>query len=424
MYYVTYPILPPEAQNRRRSSRKHQNNIEPEPYGALELGVFDIENDNLASALNFVKRNSKATLFDIDGIIADVATADEPASRFVQKRLKLGSPEERLVGLKVALSSLDELWSDHYGNFMLQGIFEFGTADMKKDLMDAIYCGDVVALCLHMHGCRVIQKAIRCLEQEDVSKLIKEFHDKVITFTHDPNGNHVIQRSIQVMSSFAKEAADSGDPDLASSLSDQMQFIIDDIVANAETLSTHRYGCRVVQRAIEHCVDEQKNAVLETLVSCHENLVVDQYGNYVVQQVLACGTEAHQAAILKTLTHNGALLTLSKHKYASNVVEAVLMHGKPHHKEQILEEMLTDTRKDHVGGYCCAIELSKDPIANYVVKKAIEVSEDEQKEKLFQLISASRPELAKSPYAKYVLQRIDKHEKSLDKQEKSNDIKE
>ena len=65
-------------------------------------------------------------------------------------------------------------------------------------------------------SCRVIQKAIRCLEQEDV--------DKVLTFIHDPNGNHVIQICIQVMSSFAKSAVNSDDPGLASSLSHQTRY--------------------------------------------------------------------------------------------------------------------------------------------------------------------------------------------------------
>lgn len=128
------------------------------------------------------------------------------------------------------------------------------------------------------NSCRVIQKAIRCLEEEEVCKLVTKFHDQVLTFTHDPNGNHVIQRSIQVLSAFAKIAMSNGDDDIATSLSDQMQFIIDDIAANTETLSTHRYGCRVVQRVIEHCLDEQKDVVLEHIIDCHDKLVVDQYG--------------------------------------------------------------------------------------------------------------------------------------------------
>ena len=55
---------------------------------------------------------------------------------------------------------------------------------------------------------------------------------------------------------------------------------------------------------------------------------------------MVCGSEAHQAAILKTLTDGDSLLALSKHKYASNVVESVLMHGGTHAREVILEEML------------------------------------------------------------------------------------
>ena len=63
-------------------------------------------------------------------------------------------------------------------------------------------------------------------------------------------------------------------------------------------------------------------------------------GNYVIQQVLVYGNEEHLAAILMTLTENDALLVYSKHKYASNVVEAILENGKPNHKEKILKEML------------------------------------------------------------------------------------
>ena len=81
--------------------------------------------------------------------------------------------------------------------------------------------------------------------------------------------------------------------------------------------------------------------------------------------------------------------------------------------------------------------MARDPIANYVVSKAIEVSEGEQKKRLVALLASDRAVLvsaayhfcsfanilvlltqylvchttqAKSPYAKYVLQNIDKLE--------------
>ena len=63
-------------------------------------------------------------------------------------------------------------------------------------------------------------------------------------------------------------------------------------------------------------------------------------GNYVIQQVLTCGGEDHQSAILKTLTKTESVLRFSKHKDASNVIEAVLVHGEAHHKKEILDELL------------------------------------------------------------------------------------
>lgn len=133
------------------------------------------------------------------------------------------------------------------------------------------------------NSCRVIQKALRCLGQEEVCKLITTFQDKVMAFIFDPNGNHVIQRSIQVLSEFAKadDLYDCGHEKnelAATSVSDQMQLIVDDITKNVEVLSTHRYGCRVVQRAVENCKGLHKHALLDEIISCHEKLIIDQYG--------------------------------------------------------------------------------------------------------------------------------------------------
>ena len=63
-------------------------------------------------------------------------------------------------------------------------------------------------------------------------------------------------------------------------------------------------------------------------------------GNYVIQQVFTCGGEDYQAAIIKTLTKTDALLEFCKHKFASNVIEAVLVHGNAQHKKKIFDEML------------------------------------------------------------------------------------
>jgi Pumilio-family RNA binding repeat len=44
-----------------------------------------------------------------------------------------------------------------------------------------------------------------------------------------------------------------------------IQFIIDAFVGQVEKLSTHAYGCRVIQRILEHCIDSQRDPVLEEI---------------------------------------------------------------------------------------------------------------------------------------------------------------
>ena len=62
------------------------------------------------------------------------------------------------------------------------------------------------------------------------------------------------------------------------------------------TLSTHPYGCRVIQRILEHCTPEQTTPILDELHSSTEQLLQDQYGNYVIQHVLEHGKPVRDLA--------------------------------------------------------------------------------------------------------------------------------
>ena len=80
------------------------------------------------------------------------------------------------------------------------------------------------------------------------------------------------------------------------------------------TLSTHPYGCRVIQRILEHCLSEQTTPILEELHDHTERLVQDQYGNYVIQHVLEHGRPEDKSKIVSEL--RGKVLLLSQHKFA------------------------------------------------------------------------------------------------------------
>ena len=77
----------------------------------------------------------------------------------------------------------------------------------------------------------------------------------------------------------------------------RLQFIIDAFQGQVYALSTHPYGCRVIQRILEHCAAEQTKPVLEELHTNIEALFMDQYGNYVVQHVLDRGNPEDKSMI-------------------------------------------------------------------------------------------------------------------------------
>ena len=190
-----------------------------------------------------------------------------------------------------------------------------------------------------IHRCRVVQKALETLEEEDLPRLLKEFHNNVLSCIHDQNGNHVIQKCIEVMSEKAKRARDDGEATKADFYSEQIDFLVDDVLGNVTSLSCHPYGCRVLQRILEHCVEPKKSRALDEISKCHRTLLDDQYGNYVIQHVLQFGRCSDRDSILEIVVENG-LLILARQKFASNVVEKLLKHGNGAQRRAIAREML------------------------------------------------------------------------------------
>ena len=58
-------------------------------------------------------------------------------------------------------------------------------------------------------------------------------------------------------------------------------------------LATHPYGCRVVQRVLEHCtIADVKDHIRGEILRTTLPLATDQYGNYVIQHMLEHGPES------------------------------------------------------------------------------------------------------------------------------------
>jgi len=282
-------------------------------------------------------KNRDLTIHQIEGHVVEFCQ-DQKGSRFIQQRLEMGDVTEQEIVMKEMLPEIRRLRNDVFGNYVVQKLLEFGKPKIKAEIRETLE-GEMLQLSLQMYGCRVVQKALEALDENELPRILAEFHHNVLSCIHDQNGNHVIQKCIEVLSSRSKKALVAGDTFKASFLNEQIDFIVDDVLVNVVTLSCHPYGCRVLQRILEHCEDKRKTVVLDKIKNFHRKLLDDQYGNYVIQHVLQYGRSCDRDSILEIVVSCG-LLRLSRQKFASNVVEKLLKYGNGSQTKAIVREML------------------------------------------------------------------------------------
>ena len=85
----------------------------------------------------------------------------------------------------------------------------------------------------------------------------------VVVLIKDLNGNHVIQKCLNKLAP------------------EDNQFIYNAVAANCVEVATHRHGCCVLQRCIDHASEHQRVQLVNEITYNALTLVQDPYGNYV-----------------------------------------------------------------------------------------------------------------------------------------------
>ncbi|KAF8910948.1 armadillo-type protein [Gymnopilus junonius] len=296
-------------------------------------------------------------LKDILGHIIEFS-GDQYGSRFIQQNLQAASYEEKQkIFDEIVPSKADQLIKDVFGNYVIQKFFEFGS-QAQKDILANIVQKQVISLSLHIYGCRVVQKAIDCVSELQQSAIIRYLEQDILTCIKDAHGNHVIQKLVEVVP-----------PDRLTFL----PFLRDNMLA----LATHPYGCRVLQRCLEHLPDVHTKALIQAIHACTLELMQDQYGNYVIQFIIQQGREHDKATVISKI--QGKLVKLSQHKYASNVCEKALLCTDSETRHTLINEIMIN----HSESENPVLTMVKDQYANYVLQRALTVVEGRQREDFY-----------------------------------------
>ncbi|CAA2997203.1 pumilio homolog 4 isoform X1 [Olea europaea subsp. europaea] len=214
--------------------------------------------------------------------------------------------------------------------------------------------------------------------------MVAELDGSVMKCVRDQNGNHVIQKSIECVPQ------------------DRIQFIISSFMGQVVTLSMYPYGCRVIQRVLEHCDDRKtQQMIMDEIMTSVCTLAQDQYGNYVIQHVLQHGKPPKRSAIISKLA--GQIVKMSQQKFASNVVEKCLTFGGPEERTLLVSEMLGSTDENEP-----LQAMMKDQFGNYVVQKVLETCDDQSCELILSRIKVHLNALKRYTYAKHIVSRVEK----------------
>jgi len=262
---------------------------------------------------------------------------------------------------------------DPFGNYLIQKLVQYGTVEQRATLV-SMAAPHLIPIALNVHGTRVIQKMLEVADTDaQIDTLIGAMAARVMELILDMNGNHVVQRC------------------LASLPPERAAFVYDAVRNETVRVSTHRHGCCVLQRCLDHAPEMHRGPIIGLVVSNAKKLVLDPFGNYVVQYVLELKSAELTRGIANALV--GAFAELSLQKFSSNVIEKCLQAGDMHVIATVTREI---TSAKSLG------QLLHDPFANYVLQTLLTVGGEAEAALLLEKLQPHLKTLRSTLYGKRI----------------------
>jgi hypothetical protein len=232
----------------------------------------------------------------------------------------------------------------------------------------------LVRIALNQHGTRALQKMIEFISTDEQTRtVVHALQSHVVELVQDLNGNHVIQKCLNRLSA------------------DDAQFIYDAVGMDCVIVGTHRHGCCVLQRCIDHASGEQRARLISQITSNAFSLVQDPFGNYVVQYILDLGEPHFTEPLCEAF--RGNVPALSKQKFSSNVIEKCLRTADYQISRVMIDEMLAGNELE---------KMLRDSFANYVIQTAMDFADPDTHTKIVEAIRPVLPSIRQTPHGRRI----------------------
>ncbi|ODV68986.1 ARM repeat-containing protein, partial [Hyphopichia burtonii NRRL Y-1933] len=287
---------------------------------------------------------------------------DQYGCRFLQKKIDenlISNSQLRKSNFEIIFKEiypyLYELIIDPFGNYLIQKLIDY-CDESNLNLILEILQFNLFQISINQHGTRALQKIIDNLNNDyQLNLLIKGLKPYIIELIKDLNGNHVIQK---ILNKYNPE---------------NCQFIYDSIINDLYIVATHKHGCCVLQKCLNHVNNYQLNDFANKILSfdIFINLINDQFGNYVLQYLISINSIEIDIKIFNNFIKFG-INNLCNLKFSSNVIEKFLKNCFNNE----FKSMDFSNLKFELSYHILNSDLNKlinDPYGNYVIQTLIDI---------------------------------------------------
>eukprot|EP01053_Blabericola_migrator_P003389 Blabericola_migrator_1__3388@NODE_1_length_33786_cov_123_788665_g0_i0_p2_GENE_NODE_1_length_33786_cov_123_788665_g0_i0NODE_1_length_33786_cov_123_788665_g0_i0_p2_ORF_typecomplete_len977_score135_10PUF/PF00806_19/1_9e03PUF/PF00806_19/1_5e05PUF/PF00806_19/0_56PUF/PF00806_19/0_3PUF/PF00806_19/1_2e07PUF/PF00806_19/1_1e07PUF/PF00806_19/0_19PUF/PF00806_19/0_0088CPL/PF08144_11/4_6e03CPL/PF08144_11/0_46CPL/PF08144_11/15Herpes_BBRF1/PF04793_12/0_054Herpes_BBRF1/PF04793_12/2_6e03FCD/PF07729_12/2_6e02FCD/P len=310
------------------------------------------------------------------GNVLTLTLKDQATCRTLQKHLQETTPESRAAILKEALPHFVRLMTDPIGNYFCQTVVQVASPEDLKKLLDRVW-KQLPSMSKSLYGTRAVQRLVERCGPLYAKKLLKAFAGHFHDLAVDACGSHVVR---QILESIPAEHA---------------EVVHGEIRSNVLEISMTKRGCCAVQKCLDCCTEQQRHLLVTRILEHIPQLIQDPFGNYVIQHVLNLKDPRLNSQVIEYVLID--LWYLSKHKFASNVVERCVRLSDCYQLGSIMGSLVSlGVRKVR--------ELLEDSFGNYVIQSVLETVPHDTFGPLDRVVAFCLPDLNQTAHGRRIAQ--------------------
>ena len=338
---------------------------------------------------NDIHLNKKSNLYLI--------CQDQSNCRSIQDQLDLNKNDVKYITnfIEQLKPHLINIMTHQFGNYVIQKLFEILIYQENKELFTEIISlldqnNSLYSISINNYGTRVIQKTLEKLiesgynkiETAEINNCFKNLiSEHLYDLCKDKNGNHVYQK---LLKAFKGEKEETNN------------FLYDYLADIAVDVALLQQGATIFSTAINLGSYNAKEKICVNINQNLDKLINNKYGNYSVQAIINALKDEKKLIEPIYLYISSNIVELSNQKYSSNVVDTFIMK-KDEFSKQIINDIIKNNQiKDMI----------KDQYGNYVIQKAMSISDSETLNKIIEQIKPIIPELLMNNLGKKIVNKL------------------